>query len=340
MRFKITYLSVFISCILSSNAQVLNLIGKNESNIVKEFLSGSTVSIRTDYILMTSDAEYGRNNQDFFSYSEGEAFLLDCGFFVVSPKLVEPWMDDSLYSIYKDDQMYTPAISTVYIKKANEHSYVTVTIDTMFTSAGLGFIKLKDTIDCRKISTVEVDSTHQIDWVYSVRIKNVDSVPEIDFKLFNTSGFNKSKFMSTVSTFGNQMDDESLRRDIFLFVQNFTDAGIEFKLAGYLDENDSIHFLEMITPEIDTSKIVNPSEAQEELILLQLRYVDGFTLSNKEFLINGALQFSDLDGNVRIDSLEGLTINGYEINLTKEQLTVYLKYDNGEFIPAKKYRLK
>ena len=128
----------------ATKGQIRGFFKSNQTQVVKEFLNSQFFAIRSDYVLKTKDAVFGRDNQNFYSFSEGQVLLLESGYFVGSQRLLAPWENDTLFDRYRSKPDTIPALGNLYLKYPGHESYSIVSCDTMFTEGGLSYFKFNN----------------------------------------------------------------------------------------------------------------------------------------------------------------------------------------------------
>lgn len=333
---------IFFLLLLTSfttKGQIRGFFKSNQTQVVKEFLNSQFFAIRSDYVLKTKDAVFGRDNQNFYSFSEGQVLLLESGYFVGSQRLLAPWENDTLFDRYRSQPDTIPALGTLYLKYPGQESYSIVSCDTMFTEGGLSYFKLRDSIAFDGIHSVATDSLIDSDWIYAHRIyKNQDSI-KVDSKTLNVGSFKSSNAIVSALKLSSQTNENTITRDVFCFQTEFTKSGIQFTLLGYMDESDMFHYLKTVIE----APIEEPIEEKIDSSMFTsviLVHEEGFPLSNKKVNVNGQDVYSDSMGRIYIENLEDLSINGYKVKLIDDLPQIVLYYDKKNFIPIKKQRVK
>lgn len=337
MMKRIFALLIFLIVSQSTSGQIRDFFESNESSIVSDFFSEHAYSIRTDYVLESNGAAFGRNNQDFFSFKEGQVFLLKSGYFVGNRRLVEPWSNDKTFDEYRDNPDIAPKIGTIYLQKPGQRSYSVIECDTMFMNGGLSYFKINDTTALKYMNASYLDSVVESDWVYSLRRQQLTDSLRNDTKILNVGGFKKSKAIISACNLGNEVNERTQVRDIFFFRILNNSSVIEFRLLGYLNESSEFHSIERIEDQEQTSDS-NVSEDITKSFPVKIKHVDGFALSNKTFIVNEEVYISNEQGIIELQSMDYLEINGYQVEITTNISEVIVAYDDGIFVPIKKIR--
>lgn len=323
----------------TTKGQIRGFFKSNQTQVVSEFLNSQFFAIRSDYVLKTKDAVFGRDNQNFYSFSEGQVLLLESGYFVGSQRLLAPWENDTLFDRYRSQPDTIPALGTLYLKYPGQESYSIVSCDTMFTEGGLSYFKLRDSIAFDGIHSVATDTLIDSDWIYAHRIyKNQDSI-QVDSKTLNVGSFKSSNAIVSALKLSSQINENTITRDVFCFQTEFSKSGIQFTLLGYMDESNMFHSLKIVIEEPIEEPIEEKIDSSMFTSII-LIHEEGFPLSNKKVNVNGQDVYSDSIGRIYIENLEDLSINGYNVKLIEDLPQIVLYYDKNNFIPIKKQRVK
>ena len=337
-RSKYIFLFLLLTA-FTTKGQIRGFFKSNQTQVVKEFLNSQFFAIRSDYVLKTKDAVFGRDNQNFYSFREGQVLLLESGYFVGSQRLLAPWENDTLFDRYRSKPDTIPALGTLYLKYPGQESYSIVSCDTMFSEGGLSYFKLTDSIAFDGIHSVTTDSIVDSDWIYAHRVyKSKDSL-QVDSKTLNVGNFKSSNAIVSALKLSSQINENTITRDVFFFQTEYSMSGIQFTLLGYMDESDMFHsvktvieapIVEFIEEKVDSSMFTSVTLIHEE----------GFPLSHKKVNVNGQVVYSDSMGRIYLENLEDLSINGYKVKLIDDLPQIVLFYDKNNFIPVKKQRVK
>lgn len=325
--------------VFSTKGQIRGFFKSNQTLVVSEFLNSQFFAIRSDYVLKTKDADFGRDNQNFFSFREGQVLLLESGYFVGSQRLLTPWENDTLFDRYRSIPDTIPALGNLYLKYPGQESYSIVSCDTMFTEGGLSYFKLKDSIAFDGIHAVTTDSIVDSDWIYAHRVYKSEDSLKVDSKTLNVGSFKSSKAIVSALKLSSQINENTITRDAFCFQTEYSKSGIQFTLLGYLNEEDMFHSVKTVIE----APIEEPIEEKVDSSMftrVTLVYEDGFPLSHKKVNVNGKDVYSDSIGRIYIENKENLSINGYQVNLIDDLPQIVLFYDKNNFIPIKKQRVK
>ena len=336
-RSKYIFLFLLLT-VFTTKGQIRGFFKSNQTQVVKEFLNSQFFAIRSDYVLKTKDAVFGRDNQNFFSFSEGQVLLLESGYFVGSQRLLTPWESDTLFDQYRLSPDTIPALGTLYLKKPGQDSYSIVSCDTIFTDGGLSYFKLKDSIAFDWINSVATDSLLKTDWVYAHRVYNSKDSLKVDSKTLNVGNFKSSNAIVSALKLSSQINEYTIARDAFCFQTEYSNSGIQFTLSGYIDESDMFHAVKTV---IEVPKEENSKEVDSTMFTaITLVHEEGFSLSHKMVNVNGRDVYSDSMGRIYLENLEDLSINGYKVKLIDDLPQIVLFYDKNNFIPVKKQRVK
>lgn len=323
----------------TTHGQIRGFFKSNQTQVVKEFLNSQFFAIRSDYVLKTKDAVFGSNNQNFYSFSQGQVLLLESGYFVGSQRLLTPWENDTLFDRFRSKPDTIPALGTLYLKYPGQESYSIVSCDTMFTEGGLSYFKLTDSIAFDGVHSVTMDSLVDSDWIYAHRVyKSKDSL-QVDSKTLNVSSFKSSNAIVSALKLSSQINENTITRDVFCFQTEYSKSGIQFTLLGYLDESDMFHSVKAV---IETPREESFEEKIDSSMFTSLTLVheDGFPLSQITVNVNGQDVYSDSMGRIYLENIEDLSINGYEVKLIDDLPQIVLLYEKNNFIPIKKQRVK
>lgn len=324
---------------MSSHGQLRKFLKSDQCEVITSFIEVHAFSIRTDYVLKTKGGTFGRDNQDFFSFAESEAFLLNSGYFVGSSKLLLPWSSDEAFKEYQSKPEISPELSTVYLQRPGEDSYSIIECDTMFISEGLSYIKVKDTSLVQRLNVSSLDSLNESDWMYSHRLLMINDSVRVDNKIHDVGGYESSGTFTSLLALGSQINESTLSRDVFLFDTEIKESALQFSLIGYIDEDNDFHRVVDHTPKPILAEIVIP-EVDSSLSKITIIHKEGFPLANVRFKVNGSDKITDENGVLWINRDEGIEINGFQVQIEKDQDQVIFYYHDGIFTPIKKKRRK
>ena len=336
--------SKYIFCLLlltvfTTKGQIRGFFKSNQTVVISEFLNSQFFAIRSDYVLKTKDAVFGRDNQNFFSFSEGKVLLLESGYFVGNDRLLTPWENDTLFDRYRSKPDTIPALGTLYLKYPGQESYSIVSCDTMFTEGGLSYFKLTDTVTLDAVHSVTTDSIVDSDWIYAHRVYKSEDSLKVDSKTLNVGRFKSSKAIVSALKLSSQINENTITRDVFCFQTEYSMSGIQFTLLGYMDESDMFHSMKTVIE----APIEESNEEKVDLSMftsVTLVHEEGFPLSHKKVNVNGQDLYSDSMGRIYVENLEDLSINGHKVKLIDDLPQIVLFYDKNNFTPVKKQRVK
>lgn len=323
----------------TTKGQIRGFFKSNQTQVVWEFLNSQFFAIRSDYVLKTKDAVFGRDKQNFFSFREGQVLLLESGYFIGSKRLLTPWENDTLFDRYRSKPDTIPALGTLYLKYPGQESYSIVSCDTMFTEGGLSYFKLTDTITSDGIHSVTTDSIVDSDWIYAHRVYKSEDSLKVDSKTLNVGTFKSSNAIVSALKLSSQINENTISRDAFCFQTENSKSGIQFTLLGYIDESDMYRSVKTVI-EAPKEEIIEEKEDSSMFTSVTLVHVDGFPLSHKKVNVNGQDVYSDSMGRIYIENTEDLSINGYKVKLIDDLPQIVLFYEKNNFIPIKKQRVK
>lgn len=334
----------YIFCLLlltvfTTKGQIRGFFKSNQTLVVSEFLNSQFFAIRSDYVLKTKDAVFGRDNQNFFSFREGKVLLLESGYFVGNQRLLTPWENDSLFDRYRSKPDTIPALGTLYIKYPGQESYSIVSCDTMFTEGGLSYFKLTDTIALDGIHSETTDSIVDSDWIYAHRVYKSEDSLKVDSKTLNVGSFKSSKAIVSALKLSSQINENTIARDAFFFQTEYSKSGIQFTLMGYMDESDMFHSVKTVI-EATKEDLIEEKVDSSMFTSVSLVHVDGFLLSHKKVNVNGKDVYSDSMGRIYIENKDDLSINGYQVKLIDDLPQIVLFYEKNNFTPIKRQRVK
>ena len=337
-RSKYIFLFLLLTA-FTTKGQIRGFFKSNQTQVVKEFLNSQFFAIRSDYVLKTKDAVFGRDNQNFYSFSEGQVLLLESGYFVGGQRLLAPWENDTLFDRYRSKPDTIPALGTLYLKYPGQESYSIVSCDTMFSEGGLSYFKLTDSIAFDGIHSVTTDSIVDSDWIYAHRVyKSKDSL-QVDSKTLNVGSFKSSNAIVSALKLSSQINENTITRDVFCFQTEYSMSGIQFTLLGYMDESNMFHSVKTVI-EAPIEGLIEEKVDSSMFTSVTLVHEEGFPLSHKKFNVNGQDVYSDSMGRIYLENLEDLSINGYKVKLIDDLPQIVLFYDKNNFIPVKKQRVK
>jgi len=328
---------IFLITSYGSCGQISDFFKSNESSVVSDFFIEHAYSLRIDYVLESNGNAFGWDNQDFFSFSEGQVFLLKSGYFVGNRRLIEPWSKDKTFDEYRDKPDYAPKVGTIYLQKPGQRSYSAIVCDTMFVNGGLGYFKVKDTTSLKYMNVSYLDSVVESDWVYSLRRQQIKDSIKNDTKILYVGGFEKSKAIISACNFGNEVNVKTQSRDVFLFRISNISSVIEFRLLGYLNDSSEFYSIKQVLDQEQTTDSMVAGDNTESFPL-KIRHEDGFVLSNKTFIINDEEYISNNQGIIELPSMEYLEINGFQVELAANISEILVTYNDGKFTPIKKFR--